>query len=188
MDLIKKDNLILMGKDIDLKILLVSDLDDYYNAGFSNPDAEVDYYTGTKESFTITQVENYLNNISDDKKRYDFKITNKCGRILGEAVLNDIDNKTNSSHFRIALFNSAIFGKGYGSQALELILSFAFVSLKLHRVELEVYAFNRRGVHLYEKFGFKVEGRKRDAFIIDDKYTDIILMSILENEYFESQK
>ena len=60
---------------------------------------------------------------------------------------------------------------------------FAFAELKLHRLELEVYSFNSRAEKTYLKAGFKREGVKRDAVIDGDKYADIILMSILENEW-----
>jgi RimJ/RimL family protein N-acetyltransferase len=73
---------------------------------------------------------------------------------VGEVVLNGIDWGTRSANFRIALASKNYFGKGFGSEATRLILTFGFESLDLHRIELEVFDFNPRAQHVYEKIGF----------------------------------
>ena len=73
--------------------------------------------------------------------------------------------------------------QGYGREAIELALGFAFLQMNLHRVELSVREYNTRGYHLYLKCGFKEEGRKRKHYYIDGEYTDTILMGILKEEY-----
>jgi len=54
-------------------------------------------------------------------------------------------------------------GQGLGAEALRVVLAHAFGPLGLHRVSLEVYDFNERAIHVYEKVGFRHEGRMRDA-------------------------
>lgn len=66
---------------------------------------------------------------------------------------------------------------------MKTAICFAFEELGLHRLELDVFSFNKRAKHLYEKSGFKVEGIRRDAILDEGKYADDILMSILETEY-----
>ena len=53
----------------------------------------------------------------------------------------------------------------------------------MHRIELGVYAFNPRAIHVYEKLGFKREGTLRDSICWDGTFHDMIVMSILEEEY-----
>ncbi|MDQ0494683.1 MULTISPECIES: GNAT family N-acetyltransferase [Paenibacillus] len=74
-------------------------------------------------------------------------------------------------------------GKGYGREAIRLIQKFAFHALNLHRLELEVYAFNERAHRCYLACGFKEEGRLREKLFREGKYYDIIQMGILRSEY-----
>jgi RimJ/RimL family protein N-acetyltransferase len=75
------------------------------------------------------------------------------------------------------------WGKGYGSEAVRLLLDFAFKNLNFNRVELEVLDFNERAAKCYRKVGFKEIGRKRQARFIDGRYRDALLMDILKDEW-----
>ena len=74
-------------------------------------------------------------------------------------------------------------GRGLGTEATRLILGHAFESLGLHRVGLEVYAFNPRGRRAYGKVGFVEEGLRRDALRFDGEFVDSVLMSVLAPEW-----
>jgi RimJ/RimL family protein N-acetyltransferase len=74
-------------------------------------------------------------------------------------------------------------GRGLGTEATRLLLGYAFEHLPLHRIELEVYAFNPRARRAYEKAGFVVEGRRRDALLYDGERVDAIVMSVLRPEW-----
>ena len=63
------------------------------------------------------------------------------------------------------------------------MLQYGFDQLKLHRIELEVYEFNPRAIHVYEKLGFVREGIKRQVLLWEGQYHDAILMSVLAHEY-----
>ncbi|MFX0099236.1 MAG: GNAT family N-acetyltransferase, partial [Candidatus Hodarchaeota archaeon] len=64
-------------------------------------------------------------------------------------------------------------------------LKFCFNILNLNRVELGVYEFNTRAIHVYEKVGFKHIGKKRDDIFFEGKYYDHLMMDILQEEYRE---
>lgn len=178
MELIKKERIHLVGKKIDL-----NDKQEYYDTGFKVPDPEIDYFTATTQSFSKEQVFSYIDKIVEDNSRYDFKIVDKKGTLIGEAVLNDIDEISKSASFRIAIFNSKMCGKGIGNEAISLILLFAFSSICLHRVELEVLSVNQRAYSAYIKAGFVQEGVRRDAAYLEGQYHNFIVMSILEQDY-----
>jgi UDP-4-amino-4,6-dideoxy-N-acetyl-beta-L-altrosamine N-acetyltransferase len=74
-------------------------------------------------------------------------------------------------------------GRGFGSKVYQALLRYCFDYLNMHRVWLAVLATNNVATRLYEKHGFTVEGRYRDAIFRDGQYVDYILMSILEGEY-----
>ena len=64
-----------------------------------------------------------------------------------------------------------------------MILGHAFDIVGVHRVELEVYAFNPRARHVYEKIGFVHEGTKRDALWWDGEWIDAHTMAVLAHEW-----
>jgi hypothetical protein len=69
-----------------------------------------------------------------------------------------------------------------GAEALRLVLAYAFGPLHLHRVPLDVFAFNTRAIRAYEKGGFQHEGRMRDALWWDGTPHDALLMAVLATE------
>ena len=75
-----------------------------------------------------------------------------------------------------------------GGEAIALMLAYAFQTLGLWRVELEVVADNRRAVRCYERAGFRVEGKKRNAFLVDGELTDMLIMAVLMDEWREARR
>ena len=67
------------------------------------------------------------------------------------------------------------------------MLRFAFDEMNLNRVSLHVFEFNERAIACYEKCGFKLEGRLREAHFADGKYSDELIMGILRHEFFRAQ-
>ncbi|GLI05476.1 aminoglycoside N(6')-acetyltransferase [Paenibacillus tyrfis] len=173
---------ILEGKHIYLRPIEMDDLDDYY-AYLSDPTTS--RFTGTQKVFSRQTAANWIENISKpDSSRVDLMIVSQAtDRLVGEVVLNDIDPVNRSANIRIAIAGQANQGKGYGTEAMLLMLHHAFGTLNLHRVELSVYAFNDRAIHVYEKLGFKREGVQRDYLYWNHQYHDAIIMSILEHEF-----
>ncbi len=143
---------------------------------------EANYYTGSDEHFTQSQIQQFFLKCLDDESRYDFLIFDE-NKIIGEAVLNEIDTSVKSAHYRICIFNKEYFNKGIGTFATKSILNFAFENLKLQRVALEVFSFNNRAQKVYEKCGFAQEGILRNAVLDKKCYANIICMSILKEEY-----
>ncbi|WP_433380769.1 GNAT family N-acetyltransferase [Actinoplanes sp. CA-142083] len=122
---------------------------------------------------------------NDQPDRLDLAIVdNATGRCVGEVVLNEWEPANEACNFRI-LIGPDGRGRGLGTEATKLILRYAFTTLGLHRVGLEVFAFNPRAQRVYEKAGFKVEGVKRDALKFDDQRVDSIVMSALSPEWTE---
>ncbi len=147
-------------------------------------DEEAMRLTGSHDEFTFDQVLRFCESVSlkDDRVDYSVYMHEQPERSVGELVLNDIDAENRSCNFRVALYGGNNFGRGIGSRAIPLILGYGFDVLHLHRIELEVFAFNPRAIHLYEKLGFVREGIKRDSLFWDGEYQDAICMAMLEGE------
>ncbi len=172
------------GTLINLRPIVKADIQAMFDA-VSNADEEGRKLTGSKRIFTIEGTKNFFARIVDSNDRVDYAITLKENpEYIGEVGLNNINFEERSADFRIVLDGQQYYNKGYGSEAATLILKHGFEALKLHRVELEVYDFNARALHVYEKIGFLKEGIRRDVLLWDGKYHNAITMSILEDEWF----
>ena len=108
-------------------------------------------------------------------------VDSASGECVGEVVLNELSEIDNSCGFRILLGPQGR-DRGIGSEATRLIIDHAFSSTRLNRIELEVYQFNPRARHVYERAGFVFEGVKRSSFKFDDEYVDTVMMSILRSD------
>jgi RimJ/RimL family protein N-acetyltransferase len=108
-------------------------------------------------------------------------IENATGAVVGEVVLNDLNTDNLSCGFRIWIVGAQ--GRGLGTEATRLAVRHAFERQGLHRVELQVYAFNPRARHVYQKVGFRLEGTLRDALRFDDGWIDAHLMAMLSTDW-----
>jgi RimJ/RimL family protein N-acetyltransferase len=109
-------------------------------------------------------------------------IDNATGGCVGEAVLNDWQPDDDACNFRI-LLGADGRDRGIGSEATSLLIGHGFTATGLHRIALEVFAFNPRARRAYEKAGFVVEGTQREVFKFDGRYIDAVTMSILRPEW-----
>lgn len=140
--------------------------------------------TSTTQLFNRDSIGSYIDGIINDDSRIDFLIREKDqGHIVGEVVISEIDFTANTGHLRVSIFDKGNFGKGYGTEAILLALYFAFGTNRLHRIELEVLSFNKQAIETYKSLGFVHEGVKRDASYFNHDYHDLIIMSILEDEF-----
>jgi RimJ/RimL family protein N-acetyltransferase len=110
------------------------------------------------------------------------------GQFVGEIVLDDLDTDNRSCTFRIALVGPRAYNRGFGSEAISLILAHAFETVGVHRVELEVHDFNPRARHVYERAGFSYEGTKRQALLWQDQWIDTHIMAILATDWAQSER
>jgi RimJ/RimL family protein N-acetyltransferase len=102
---------------------------------------------------------------------------------IGNVGLHRVDWKNSGVTLGIVVGEKAFWGKGFGSDAVQTMLRFAFEELNLHRVELEVYDFNPRARRCYEKAGFRLEGTRRQAHFHQGAYHDVQFMGILRDEF-----
>jgi RimJ/RimL family protein N-acetyltransferase len=107
--------------------------------------------------------------------------------ILGLVSLVSINYINQSAEFHLMIGERKNQGKGMGTFAVQAMLNHAFNNMNLQRVELLVLADNRRAIHLYEKCGFKYEGRKRKSNYKNGKFVDTLMYSVLKSEYYSKE-
>ncbi|MBM7679326.1 RimJ/RimL family protein N-acetyltransferase [Gracilibacillus alcaliphilus] len=104
---------------------------------------------------------------------------------FGIISLIHIDYKNRNAECIIDIGDKTYWGRGYGKEALTVLLDYAFLEMNLHRISLRVFSFNDRAIHLYRKMGFQQEGISRQSLFRGGKWHDIIQMGILQNEYIQ---
>jgi RimJ/RimL family protein N-acetyltransferase len=104
-------------------------------------------------------------------------------KLIGFVVLFHIKWTNQTAETAIGIGVREYRGKGYGSDALRLILNYAFSELSLHRVELTVIAYNASAIRAYERAGFVREGVKRQAIQRNGQRFDLIGYGILRGEW-----
>ena len=176
---------VLKGKRVVLRPLTERDAEAVFA---SLSDEEAMRLTGTQGTFTLEQVRAFCARVAEADDRLDYAITLPDDpRYRGEVVLNEIDWTNRTANFRIAISGAENRGKGYGTEAAQLILRHAFDVLRLYRISLEVFDFNLRAQHVYKKLGFVQEGVLRDVLLWEGKYHSAIRMSLLEPDYRAGQ-
>jgi diamine N-acetyltransferase len=107
----------------------------------------------------------------------------ETGQLIGSCQLHSINLVNRTAELQIRLGSPADRGKGYGTQAVRLLLQFGFSDLNLNRIHLHVFAGNTRAIAAYEKCGFAREGTLRQGAFVDGQYIDVVVMGILREEY-----
>jgi RimJ/RimL family protein N-acetyltransferase len=104
------------------------------------------------------------------------------GRCVGSAGLR-VDAGQHRATYAVGLFAAALRGQGLGREITRLVVAWGFDGLGLHRIELEVLAFNSRAIRCYLACGFRQEGVRREAELYPDGWKDLISMGLLRSEY-----
>lgn len=99
--------------------------------------------------------------------------------LLGNIGLTKIDYKNGKAELGIFIGDEDNLSKGYGSEAIKLMLGFAFNEIRLHNVMLTVFSNNPRAIKAYTKCGFKEFGRRHDAIYHNGEYLDLIYMEVI---------
>jgi RimJ/RimL family protein N-acetyltransferase len=108
-------------------------------------------------------------------------------RLIGFIDLAAISFQHGEGWVGMAIGERDCWGQGYGTDALRLVLRYAFQELDLHRVSLGVFANNPRAIRSYEKAGFRFEGIERQATIREGAYYDTFYMGVLRSEWLALQ-
>lgn len=103
-------------------------------------------------------------------------------RLIGGVDLLNASPENRCASLGIAIGDKASWDGGYGTDTMRTVCRFGFEMMNLHRIQLEVYANNERARHVYEKVGFVLEGRRRQALYKYGSYHDVLVMSLLEGE------
>ncbi len=138
------------------------------------------------QMYSAKQIKEHLEKemAQESLTRFDFTIRALADdRLLGSIELDGIRWNQGDAFVGIGIGDRNDWGKGYGTDAMRIIVRFAFMELNLHRVSLDTFEYNPRALRSYQKVGFKIEGRQRRLLNRDGRRWDLIYMGILREEW-----
>jgi RimJ/RimL family protein N-acetyltransferase len=136
---------------------------------------------------SMTEEEKWWEGFLSRENDHIFAIEAEDGTYIGNIGLHSIERENRRAMLGIIIGDKTRWGKGYGTDAIQAMLGWAFGYLNLNRVYLTVYAYNERALRCYQKCGFQYEGTMRKARYLDGRYYDELMMAILREEYLERQ-
>ena len=105
------------------------------------------------------------------------------GNMVGSCGLHDIDWLSRGSILGVAVYPKDNWEKGYGTEALQLLIDFGWTHLNLRRIELSVHSHNPRAKHVYEKLGFREYGTAHKKYYMGGRYVDTHYMELFREDY-----
>lgn len=175
----------LVGERVYLRPLEAADAETLYT--WVN-DTELRKLAAFVTPYTLDGSREYIERVGKDKDRVWFMICRReDGRPIGETGLLRIFHPWRTADVTMIIGEKEFRGKGLASEALRLLLDYAFGELNMHRLAIGVVGFNERALAWWSKMGFRQEGIQRDGYFYDHKYHDFIMMSLLAEEYLANR-
>lgn len=127
---------------------------------------------------TMDEHQKWFRCYKENLNRHEFMIiVLDTGEAIGTVGLSDINPFHRKAEYGILIGAQSQRGKGYAREATELILNYAFNTLRLQKVSLRVFSDNYKAIRLYESAGFQKEGLLRSEFLKDGSFRDVVLMA-----------
>ena len=177
-------NEFLVGEKIYLRGLDKTDLEGDYFRWLNDPEVTRFMETGLFPN-TPEKMESFYNSINSNNNNIMFAIIDrKTEKHIGNIKLGPINWVHRNAVFGTLIGNREYWGKGCATEAVKLILSYAFERLNLNKVEAGVVECNIASIKKNEKCGMRIEGRRREIFCYDGKFYDGVLMGITRQDYY----
>ena len=174
-----RDFPVLHGPNVTLRPARAEDVDAFL-ALESDPQIH-EMFGGSRDTFGLITSE-VADSIVRRLLQHPFAWVMEQARVIGEVRLDRVDLNDRRASLAIGIYDPRGLGRGFGTEAIRLVLGFAFGKLKLHRISVRVLAYNHRAIRAYEKCGFVVEGREREAAFVNGEWHDDVIMGLLDRE------
>jgi RimJ/RimL family protein N-acetyltransferase len=136
---------------------------------------------------SVINVENEKTLLEKLSKGHNYSIVDADkNEVIGNCGFMGIDNVNQNAEMGIFIGNKDYWNRGYGTEAVALLLDYGFKALNLHNVLIRVYDFNQRARRCCEKVGFREVGIRRKALLRNMERHDIIYLDILASEFYEN--
>lgn len=146
-------------------------------------DMEVMHFTNPAlDVFTYSDTENFVQTIIESNHAKSYIIEEReSDKPIGITALTNLDYENRNAECIIDIGDKNYWGKGFGREAFQLLLDYAFQEMNLHKVYLRVFSFNERAIRLYQKLGFQTEGELKEQVYRNGSWHGIVYMGLLKS-------
>ncbi len=170
----------LVGEKVYLAPMMMENLEKYTE--WMN-DFETTDYIGRSANITSLEGERKWLERNVENEGMFCIVEKESDKLIGNIGLKDINHLHRTATLGIFIGDKECRNKGYGTEAIKILLEYGFKYLNLNNIKLDVFEFNERAIRCYEKCGFKVYGRRRKCYFLNGEYYDRIEMDILAEEF-----
>lgn len=173
-----------------MKLILIpldiSDIDDEFTQWHQNDDGHLDYFTGSRRSFSR---ETLLEWVSEAKQRNTFfyLIAEENGDRIGTIKVGPVDTVNKTSDLVCLIGNRSYLGRGLAKEAIALGNKIAFEDLDIRRLQGGMYEDNVPSIKAYTRAGWVIEGRMKGYYWVDGKSVDRVCVACFNPKYFPEE-
>jgi RimJ/RimL family protein N-acetyltransferase len=162
-------------KDISILVKWMNDLD------------VIKFTCQASRMHTAETAKRFLEEALTSQTTYYFGIYTRRGVLIGGCDLRDVNHIQRKATLGIIIGEPKYWNKGYGTEAVTLLLDYGFNVLNLNNIMLAVFDYNPRGIRCYEKAGFRLIGKRRQARFFGGKYYNEVFMDVLADEFKQTR-
>jgi len=176
----KKDKIFIEGKRIYLREIRLSDVNENYLRWMN--DSEVTQFLESRFSpQTLETIKDYVKKTTNFTNSILLAIILKKGdKHIGNIRISNIDRNHGSADIGLMLGEKKEWGKGYGSEAIKLVVDCALNKLNLRRLTAYIYGNNMASIKAFGKAGFKDEGTRKEMRLYKGRYVDEKIFGIVK--------
>ena len=147
-------------------------------------DKEVNKFTTRKKVF-LKEEQEWIKNLPKKKNMKRFSVDTLKEKIHIGSIGLELEKKDKLAYIDILIGDKNYWGKGYGTEAIKILVDHAFKELGVHKLNLGggTYSYNTRAIRAYKKSGFKIEGINSESVLYKGKFYNLIQMGILRKEW-----
>ena len=132
---------------------------------------------------TFSDDEKFEKSFAESLNKENFWYIFREAEVIGVAFLHSLEPNDKRARYAVGIYNKDNWNKGYGQEISQAVLNYAFINLKLHKIDLRVLAYNKLAIASYKKSGFTQEGILRENAFINNEWHDDIIMGMLSHEF-----
>lgn len=176
---IEENQSFINGERIFLREVRLTDVNETYYQWMNDPEI-TQYLESRFFPQSIESISEFVKKQTEDQSVVFLAVLlKKNGLHIGNIKLGPIDWVHRFAEVGILIGDKACWGKGYGNEAIGLVVKYAFKTLNLHRLVANCYQVNQGAIKAFQKNGFEIEGVWKKHHFCNGKYTDAILLGIL---------
>jgi RimJ/RimL family protein N-acetyltransferase len=162
--------------------------EDYDLLTLWNFDPEITRYFSPRPEFNPDSQKRWFKKLLGDVTKLKFMILPfNLDTPIGVVSLQNIDHDNRRAEIGITIGDNQWKGKGFGRRSVKCLMNYAFYELELHQINAEVFSKNLSALKLFQDCGFRKDGIKRDYWLKQDTFFDVVFLSILKSEFLVNE-